>query len=208
MPTSFASYDLDQDGQISVDEWSQFYAMDEGPGSDPAAPPEPFDLDTFLGKMASGDFTDDDLMAFSNWYMGQQVGLQAGQLDLANRRLDYDLQALGLNEMQIETAKQEIEFQQGPYWDWYTTEYFPNQQERDRMDIELQRYNLDTQKALGEIEQGKAKDYALAQFYGTEQAKLGAEAARYQWMQMLEQQPRQGNAGSNQRDARARLGGY
>lgn len=227
MPTSFSSYDIDGDGMISADEWSQYYPDGGGPaggrgGATPSplqtqagpnqdgpyypngkpqqdAPAAPFDINAFIAKMSSGDFTDDDLMAFSNWYMGQQIGQQAGQLDYANRKLDYDLKALGLSDRQIDVALQEIEFKQGPYWDWYVNDYFPHQKQRDQMDYDLAVYNLDTQKALGEIEKGKAKDYALGQFYGTQQAELGADAARWNYMQMI-QTPRQ-NPGRN-------LGGY
>jgi len=184
---------LNQDGNISPDEWDAFYATEHGnqagpgttPGDAPATQSAPFDLDTFIEKVSSGTFTDDDMLAFSNWYMGQQLGQQAGQMDYQNKYLDYLNTQLGLNEQQLKQAQQEMEFQQGPYWDWYTSEYFPHQQERDRMDFELAGMNLDTQRALGEIEQGKAKDYALAQGYNTESAKYGADAARWQYLQMI-----------------------
>lgn len=220
----FASYDLNQDGAISPDEWAQFYDNAGGPiGGEPptdVAPAGPFDLEDFINKVSSGTFTDDDMLAFSNWYMGQQMGQQAGQLDLANRTLDYQLASLGLNEQQLEVAKQEIEFQQGPYWEWYTEEYFPRQQERDRMETDLARYNLDIQKQLGQfqvdeagIRQQQAKEYALAQFYNTESSKYGADAARYQYLQMTNGLNPNGAAqGQNQyiapRTAQSMLGAY
>jgi hypothetical protein len=183
MPTDFASYDSNQDGAISPDEWAAYTA---NAGTQPTEPTQPFNLDDFLAKMSSGQVTDDDLMTFSNWYMGQQMGQQAGQMDYQNNYLDYLNNTLGLNTQQLAQAKQEMDFQQGPYWDWYTTTYFDHVQQKDQMDFDLAKYNLDTQKQLGEIEKGKATDYALAQFYGTEQAKLGADAARWQYIQMLE----------------------
>jgi hypothetical protein len=199
MPTSFQSYDLNQDGSISSDEWSQFYANAGGgqPPTDPAAaPPAEFNLDDFIAKMTSGNFTDDDLMAFSNWYMGQQIGQQAGQMDYQNRYLDYLQNQLGLNELQLATARQEMEFQQGTYWDWYKNSYFPHQQERDRMEFELAGLNLNTQKELAGIEKAKAKDYALAQFYNTEQSKYGADAARWNFLQQTGQNPVQAQQAS------------
>jgi hypothetical protein len=218
MPTSFASYDSNQDGQISAEEWAAVYgALDQGPmtprgggsydfdgdgvaeeytflGAD--APQAAFNLDEFIAKMTSGNFTDDDLIAFSNWYMGQQIGQQAGQLDYQNRYLEYLNSQLGLNEQQLAQAQQEMAFQQGPYWEWYTTQYFPHQQERDKMEFELAGLNLTTQKELAGIEKGKAKDYALAQFYNTEQAKYGADAARWQFLQQTGQSPVQAQESS------------
>jgi hypothetical protein len=190
MPTDFASYDVNQDGAISPDEWTAYTANAGGQPTEPAAP---FNIDDFIAKVSSGNFTDDDMLAFSNWYMGQQMGQQAGQMQYQADYLDYLNSGLGLNEQQLAQAKQEMDFQQGPYWDWYTTTYFDHVQKKDQMDFDLAGMNFDTQKylsdnqrAIGEIEKGKATDYALAQFYGTEQAKLGADAARWQYIQMLE----------------------
>jgi hypothetical protein len=188
----FASYDLNQDGMIGQDEWSQFTA---NAGGEQAAPPAEFNLDDFIAKVSSGNFTDDDMLAFSNWYMGQQMGQQAGQMQYQNDYLAYLNNVLAGNNQALEQAGREMEFQQGPYWDWYVESYFPHQQQRDQWDFELAGLNMDTQKylsdnqkAIADIEQGKAKDYALAQFYGTEQSKYGADAARQQYLMLLEQQ--------------------
>jgi len=202
MSSTFQSYDANRDNTISPDEWAQFYPDEGGPPQgDPAAPTEAFDIDTFITKVSSGNFTDDDMLAFSNWYMGQQMGQQAGQMDYQNRYLDHLGQVLEGNNAALAQAGKEMEFQQGPYWDWYVEDFFPHQQEKDRMDFELagdnldtqkylmegQRYMSDNQKLISDSDRGKAQDYALAQFYGTEQAQYGADAARWQYLKMLEQ---------------------
>lgn len=193
MPTDFASYDLNQDGLIGQDEWDAFYANAGGAPAEPAAPVEPFNLDTFLARMSSGQANDDDLMAFQNWYMGQQMGQQARTIELKGQELDYLQQKLGLDELQLETAKQEIEFMKGPYFDFVSGPKFQHEVQKDQwerdlagLNFETQKYLSDNQRAIADIEQVKAKDYALAQFHGTEQAKLGADAARWQYLQMLE----------------------
>jgi hypothetical protein len=199
MPSTFHSYDLNQDNIISPEEWATFYPDEGGPPQtaapvDPAAPIEPFDLDTFIAKVSSGNFTDDDMLAFSNWYMGEQMGQQARTIELKGDELDYLQAKLGLDELQLQTAKQEIEFQQGPYFDFISGPQFQHQVQKDQWEFELAGLNMETQKYLAgnqreiaDIEKGKSKDYALAQFYDTESSKYGADAARWQYLQMREQ---------------------
>ena len=64
---------------------------------------------------------------------------QQGQFDYQTNYLQYQNDYLGylqgerkLNEGQLAQAKQELDFQQGPYWDWYVHEYFPAQQQMSK----------------------------------------------------------------------------
>jgi hypothetical protein len=229
MPTDFASYDLDQNGTISPEEWDAFYANAGGgqPPANPAAPAQPFNIDDFIGKVSSGNFTDDDMLAFSNWYMGQQMGQQAKTIQLKADELDYLQAKLGLDQEQLETAKMEIEFQQGPYFDFVTGPQFQHQVQKDQWEFEMagiqfdlanlnfetQKYLSDNQRAMADVELGKSKEYAQAQFYNTEQAKYGADAARWQYLQMTNGRPAPSGADMpaqrrGDRSAQAVLGAY
>jgi len=101
--------------------------------------------------------TDDDLMMLANWMLTQQMGQQAASVDYQNRYLDYLNGQLGLNEQQLAQAQQEMAFQQGPYWDWYTTEYFPSQQEQERLTLETAQINAQAQQEIAGLEQLKAR---------------------------------------------------
>ncbi len=136
--------------------------------------------------------TDDDLMMLANWMLTQQMQSQVDQTDYQNRYLDYLNNQLGLNEMELQTAQQQMEFQQGEYWNWYVDEYFPSQQEQERLKLETSQINAQSQQAIAGIqeniagiEQQRARDYALAGAFQTEQARLATDAARYQYMQSL-----------------------
>ena len=198
MPTDFQSYDLNKDGQIGQDEWQQFYALDQGPASQQPVPAE-FDLQDFIGKVQAGTFTDDDMLAFSNWYMGQQLGLQAGQMDYQNR-------TLGLNEQQLDQQYAEFEFMRDQYFPWYTGDFFDFQKQMEENKLTMS----NNQVEIAGIEKGKAQDYALAQFYNTEQAKLGSDAARYNYLTQIQQMnaPRSSAPRSGDRSARTALGMY
>lgn len=214
MPSDFASYDLDQNGTITSEEWANAGGQ---PPTDPAAPTQPFNLDDFIAKVSSGNFTDDDMLAFSNWYMGQQMGQQAQTVKLKGDELLYLQEKLGLDREQLETARQEIEFQQGPYFDFVSGPMFQHQVQKDQMEFDLAGLNFETQKhlsdnqrAMSDVELGKSKEYAQAQFYNTEQAKYGADAARWQYLQMTNAQPPPSEPGPRRgdRSAQAVLGAY
>ena len=199
MPTSFGSYDLNKDGQIGQDEWQQFYPQGGGPASEAPAQGQPFDLQTFIDTVSMGTFTDDDMLAFSNWYMGQQLGQQAGQLDLQGRTLD-------LNEQQLEQQYAEFEFMRDQYFPWYTGDFFDFQKQMEENKLTMS----NNQVEIAGIEKGKAQDYALAQFYNTEQPKLGADAARYQYLNQMAQMGAspQGATRNTQQRAQMMLGAY
>ncbi len=155
MSGTFHGYDTNKDNTISPAEWAEFYPDEGGPaqvdpGTAPAPEGEPFDFDEFMGRVSSGNFTDDDMLAFSNWYMGQQLGQQAGQMDYQSRYLDHLNLTLEGNNAALGQAQQEMEFQQGPYWDWYVEEFFPHEQQKDQWQFELAGDNFETQKYLDE----------------------------------------------------------
>ena len=118
---------------------------------------------------------DEDLQMFANAIMMMQMQQQMGGMDYQNRYMDYLEKTIGLNEQQLLQAQQELEFQSGPYFDWYTNDYFPAIQEQERL-------RLETSQITSQNAQNQSKDYALAQAYNTETAKLGTEAARYNMM--------------------------
>jgi hypothetical protein len=221
MPTDFQSYDINQDGAISPDEWDAFYAGAGGqPPADPAASTQPFNIDDFISKVSSGNFTDDDMLAFSNWFMGQQMGQQAQTIQLKADELDYLQAKLGLDGQQLALAKQEIEFQQGPYFDFVSGPMFQHQVQKDQweydlagLNFETQKYLSDNQRAMADVELGKSKEYAQAQMYNTESAKYGADAARWQYLQMTNGRPAPSGADMptqrrGDRNAQAVLGAY
>lgn len=119
--------------------------------------------------------SDDDMAMFANALLMFSMQQQMGQLDYQNQYLQYLQDTVGLNQQQLALAQRELEFQQGPYFDWYTSEYFPAIQEQERL-------RLDTARETAKYGQLQAKDYALAQAYNTEAAKYGAQSARYNMM--------------------------
>lgn len=70
-----------------------------------------------------------------------QVYQQMAQAQYQTNYLDYLGKQQQLGEDQLAEAQQEVKFKNGPYWDWYTKVYYPQQQELSQM-------NFDTQKQL------------------------------------------------------------
>lgn len=121
-----------------------------------------------------------------------QADYQKKNLENEGYRLDLELAQLGLQGEQIENAKKQIEFQNGPYWKWYTNEYFPNVQKTDQMQNRTARLQAKAggAQARAGIAQARSQEAISLQNTmqaeeGTEQARMATEAARYQMLQAL-----------------------
>lgn len=147
------------------------------PPEDAGAPPaaKPTWLQQIEEMMGGYALSDDDLMMLANFMMQSQMQQQVASTDYQFQYLDYLNRQLGLNEQQLGQAEKEMAFQQGPYWEWYTEEFFPMQQETAQVQAQ-------SQQAIAGFEQERARDYALSSAYQTEQSRLGTEAARYQFL--------------------------
>lgn len=112
---------------------------------------------------------------------------------------DYKNQALqvlaaqnDVDKGQLDLAKQQLEFQQGEYWDWYKNDFFPaqiqmsnNQLAMSNDQVAMSKNQLGIsdnalQSSLYDV--AKSKDYALAQGYGAQAAKDQADIAHYQYL--------------------------
>lgn len=146
--------------------------------------------DQIVGFLDDGVIAPEEVEQMSQLFLVAGVGQQAGQLDYQNKYLDYLGETLQLNGQQLAQAKQELDFQQGPYWEWYTESYFPAQQQMAADQLAMsnnQRYMSDNQLkmsgnqvTMSEHDIRKAASYAQAQEYQTDQAQIGKEVAEYQ----------------------------
>lgn len=133
--------------------------------------------------------TDDDLMMLANWLMTQQMGQEVANVDYQNRYLDFLNRQVGLSEQELDLAQQQVSFQQGDYWEWYVNDFFPAEQEKMALQLQTAQVQAQSQQEIAGYEQQRAKDYALSSAYQTEQARLGTEAARYQYLQSMNINP-------------------
>jgi hypothetical protein len=88
-----------------------------------------------------GDLGDLDTDTLTQALPFLQVYQQMAQAQYQSQYLDYLGKQQQLGEDQLAEAQQELDFKNGPYWDWYTKVYYPQQQE-------LSQLNFDTQKQL------------------------------------------------------------
>ena len=93
-------------------------------------------LQDFIQQLASlgagYELTDNDILNLGNFQLQNALYQQALDDQYKQGYLEYLNNDLGLKGQQMAVAKQQLDFQQGPYWDWYTNEYFPAQQQMDR----------------------------------------------------------------------------
>lgn len=88
-----------------------------------------------------GDLGDLDTDTLTQALPFLQVYQQMAQAQYQSQYLDYLGKQQQLGEDQLAEAQKELDFKDGPYWDWYTKVYYPQQQE-------LSQLNFDTQKQL------------------------------------------------------------
>ncbi len=154
-----------------------------------------------LAQLGAGyELTDNDILNLGNFQLQNALYQQALDDQYKQGYLEYLNNDLGLKGQQMAVAKQQLDFEQGPYWDWYTEQYFPAQQKMSENQLGISNNQLlQSQEATkqSQLDTTKAKDYALAQGYATQQARLGEQAQKYQmWAQMgFVNPPRFGGAG-------------
>lgn len=146
---------------------------------------QPDILQTILANAGSGNYqlTPDQLSTINNYFLQAGIGLQAGQLDYQNRYLDYLNKQEGLGEGQLAQAQQQLQFQTGPYWQWYKDVYFPAQQKMSDNQLGISNDQLGisaNQLASSAQDVHKSVNYALAQQYQTQQAELARDVSKWQ----------------------------
>lgn len=174
----------------------------------PAPVAEPAQRPPWLEKLyeemgGSGyQLTDDDLALLSQYMLMQQFMGGMGQLDLARGQLDYQNRVLDLNEEQLGQQYAEFEFMRDQYFPWYTGDYFDFMQQQAENQLAMsdnQKTISDNQVIMSENDIDKSLNYGLAQKFQTEQAKYGADAARYQFLVQIgaaeDPRARQGGGG-------------
>src|SRR3990167_2862263 len=121
--------------------------------------------------------TDEDIANLSQMMLYQQAYQGQQQFDLGNREIDYkndylnfQTQELGLRGMELEQAMKELEFQSGPYFEFYK-------------ENELAKLQASTQQSQDDV--ARSANYLQQQRYGTEAAGYNRDIARYQAMQAL-----------------------
>src|SRR3990167_5821559 len=141
-------------------------------------------LNQILSMGQQYQLTDEDIanlsqmMLYQNAYQGQQqFDLSNREFDLGNREIDYkndylnfQTQELGLRGMELEQAMKELEFQSGPYFEFYK-------------ENEIAKLQASTQQSQDDV--ARSANYLQQQRYGTEAAGYNRDIARYQAMQAL-----------------------
>jgi hypothetical protein len=194
MPTSFASYDVNQDGSISSDEWGQFYPDGGGPGSTGGQADDGFDVQKILDFYSQimgafggqGDFfTPEMLQGFGVALpaMGMYSEFQKAQYQ--DDALAFMQSELGLKQDELDLAKEQFQFESGPAWDWYQNEFFPMSMENQRLEFDTQRKLMEGQVAQSGEETLQAKERTRQALQGTlqsnestKQAQIASEIAR------------------------------
>lgn len=138
---------------------------------EPEQPQVPEWLQTILDQYGGYEMSDDDIMALSNYMLMAGVEQQAGKTKYDADYLAFLNKKLGVDEQGLAQAQQELDFQQGEYWDFYTGPY-----------MELQRQQTANALEMSNNEVAKSRDYAIAQTYNTQSAKYGADANKYQYL--------------------------
>ena len=121
--------------------------------------------------------TEEDIATLGQMMLYQQAYQGQRQFDLGNREVDYkndylnfQTQELGLRGMELEQAMKELEFQSGPYFDFYK-------------ENEIAKLQASTQQSTDDV--ARSANYLQQQRYGTEAAGYNRDIARFQAMQAL-----------------------
>lgn len=133
-------------------------------------------ISSIFAKYEGQELTPDVLQQIANDILAINLGLEAGQLDYKNHFLEYLEQQLDLNSQQLDLARQQLEFQQGPYWDWYTTEYFEFQKQQAQNEMDMSNNQL----AMSENQVEISGNDVLRSEEFTRQARAQTVGAYYQ----------------------------
>lgn len=193
MPTDFASYDLNQDNIISPEEWATFYPQGGGPATDaPYQPPteKPPGMPDAIWQMISPYYyqmTPDDILATGQAQVNMSIEQQLQEQQYQKDYLSLKQQELGLSADQTAQAQREFGFQSGPYWDFFSGDYFEFQKQVEANKVTMSNNQAKmsgdqvaisgNQVLQSEQDIDKSKNYALAQQYQTDAAKAQSEAA-------------------------------
>lgn len=114
-----------------------------------------------------------------------QLYQQMQQMQYQGDYLGYLRDQQSLGEDQLAEAKQELDFKQGPYWDWYTKVYFPQQQELSQLNYDTQRQLSSDQLKMGEQQLGIGQQNVFQELERTKQAKAQSAVAMAQAYQSM-----------------------
>ena len=128
----------------------------------------PADLGSIFEKYSGMALTPDVLQQIAMDLMAANVGIQMMEADYKNDYLVYLQAQLGLNQQQVALAEKQLDFQQGPYWDWYVTQYFPAQQEMSANQLAMSENQVlmsEEQTKQARASTSQANAYALGGYY-------------------------------------------
>ena len=159
---------------------------------DPVVPEEPRVLPDWLQNIYDGggnfELTDEDILAIGQYLLYAGVQDQVANQQYKEDFLNLKNKELGLNDLQLQQAQKEFEFQSGPYWDWYSGEYmdFQKQQAANQMAMSDNQVKMsDNQVAISGDDVLKSKNYLQQSRYNTDQALMGLQMAKYNaWAQL------------------------
>lgn len=158
----------------------------------PVTPEEPRVLPDWLQKIydegANFELTDEDILAIGNYLLYAGVQDQIANQQYKEDFLKLKNRELGLNDLQLQQAQKEFEFQSGPYWDWYKGEYFDFQKQQAANEMAMsnnQKSISDNQVRISGDDVLKSANYLQQSRYNTEQALMGLQMAKYNaWSQL------------------------
>lgn len=204
MPTSFSSYDLDRDGTISSAEWAQYYPEDAGPAgpTQPSSGGEMIDFQKMLdfyaqmqgafGPGSGFEFTPQMLESFGMALPAMGMYSEFQKAEYQQDALDFMREELGVKGREIDLARQQLEFEAGPVWDWYKNEFFPMSMENQRLEFETQRAMMGDQRAMSAEDVLQEQQRTLQSREGTAQAKestrqsqIASQIARYNALEQI-----------------------
>ena len=145
---------------------------------------DPADVVSFFQNLTDQfqgfEFTPEMLEAFGTILPALGIYGEMSKAEYQQDALDFAREELGLKGIELDIMRQQLQFQQGEYWDWYTSEFFPMTQE--------------TQRAQWEAEGTVARERTYQAEEASEQARMATEMARYNMMSQMQQggqRPRQ-----------------
>ena len=143
--------------------------------TEPPAGPQPERYDDIWQFIQPGQpITPELLEQIAQDIMGKELELKARDMDYKDNFLDYLEGQLGLNQDQLALAETQMEFQQGPYWDWYTTDYF-----------DYVKQDSENKARISDNQVSQSGNVALSSYYQTKSHEA----------QLAGQMAQQGNAG-------------
>lgn len=158
------------------------------------------------GSLGDFEFTPEMLEQFGVILPALGMYSEFQKADYQQDALDFMREEMGLKGEEIALAREQLAFESGPAWQWYTEVFFPESQKQQQLEWDTQRYLMEGQRGIADQESNQARERTLQSQEATRQSEMATEMARYQMMAELKSAAPEAMARARRRAENQRYG--